>query len=416
MALPSDSDAPDRRPAICIVQPKIGVLTETFIDAHYRHLRPPVIRLACDPFPVHTENGRPLIFFLHPAFHRLPPKLFGIAAHRADAALARRLPNAVRCSALARHLRRRSVGVVLAEYGPTGVTMRPVCRAAGAPLVVHFHGYDAYMADVVERHRAGYATLFRDAAAIVAVSRHMRSRLIDLGAPPEKVVLNPYGIDVDRFSGARPERNPPIFLAVGRLVEKKAPQVTIQSFARVHAEHPSSRLLMVGDGPLADQCSKLVADLGIVNSVTLAGPRPHHEVAELMTRVRCFVQHSVRPASGDMEGTPLAVLEAMASGLPVVATRHGGIVDVVVDGETGFPVDEGDVSGMAATMSTLAADRHRAADLGAAGRTLVAREHSIVDRIGRLADLLERVIADSARGEESRSRPDRPEPAPRRSR
>jgi glycosyltransferase involved in cell wall biosynthesis len=255
------------------------------------------------------------------------------------------------------------------------------------------------MTNVVERHRDDYATLFREAAAIVAVSRHMRSRLIDLGAPPDKVMFNPYGIDVDRFSGARPERNPPVFLAVGRLVEKKAPQVTIRAFARVRAEHPSSRLLMVGGGPLTDQCADLVADLGIVDSVTLAGPRPHHEVAELMTQARCFVQHSVRPASGDMEGTPLAVLEAMASGLPVVATRHGGIVDVVVDGQTGLLVDEGDEDGMAAMMSMMANEPQTAAELGEVGKRLVAREYSIGYRVGRLESLLDRFIADRDHGE-----------------
>ena len=383
------------RPAICIVQPRVGVLTETFIEAHFRRLPPPVSRLECDPFPSHSDDGEPLFSFGHRVFHRLIGKLAGLNSDRSDRALARRLPRRWRNRVLARHLRRMGVGVVLAEYGPTGVAIREACLAARIPLVVHFHGYDAYKHTVLSDHRESYRLLFSDAAAVIAVSRHMQSHLIGLGAPAEKVRYNPYGIDVERFRGARPDLNREVFLAVGRFVEKKAPDLTIRAFSAVAENHPDVRLVMIGDGPLADLCKKLVASLDLSDKVKFSGELHHEEVAQYMTAARCLVQHSVTPASGDREGTPLAILEAMASGLPVVATRHGGIVDVVDEGTTGFLVDEGDFRAMARAMTQLVESRELAARFGAAGRKFLTREHTIEKRIGALDEILSHAACGS---------------------
>jgi glycosyltransferase involved in cell wall biosynthesis len=268
----------------------------------------------------------------------------------------------------------------------------PVCQLSKTPLVVHFHGYDAYMHDVVAANRSGYHRLFESASAVIAVSQHMRRHLIGLGAPSDKVVFNPYGIELEDFKGARPDRNPPIFLAVGRFVDKKGPQFTIRAFSKTASAVPGSQLIMVGDGPLLGSCSELVSRLGLDANVSLVGSRPHADVARLMAGSRCFVQHSVTPASGDMEGTPLAILEAMASGLPVVATRHGGILDVVREGISGFLVDERDVETMADAMLAIASDLKTAAAFGVAGRDIVMRNYSMEVSIGQLTAVLDEAI------------------------
>jgi glycosyltransferase involved in cell wall biosynthesis len=349
-----------------------------------------VFRLECDPFPLHGEGGRPLLFLGHPALHRLAGRLLGLDEQRADRALARRLGPRARQRALARELRRRSVGVVLAEYGPTAVAILPACRIAGLPLVAHFHGYDASMHDTLRTYELGYRQLFVDAAAVVAVSRQMRHALIALGCPEEKVVYNPYGIDLEAFAPGRPERRPPRFLAVGRFVEKKAPQLVLRAFALVAADCPEARLVMIGDGPLLERCGELASELGVSSSVDFTGALPPAHVARHMAGARCFVQHSVTPPSGDMEGTPLAVLEAMASALPVVASRHGGIPDVVVDGVTGFLVAERDIRGTAVAMRRLAEDPGLAARLGGAGRSRAEESHSVGMRVRLLDEVLQR--------------------------
>ena len=378
------------QPRTCIVQPRLGVLTETFIEAHRRYLPGAVLRLDCDPFPIISESGRPLISIFHPWIHRAMGRLLGLSSSRADGILARMVPARLRESILARHLRSQRIGVVLAEYGPTGVAVRRACKAARLPLVVHFHGYDAYQQETLNRYASDYRRLFNEASTIVAVSRHMCDQLIDLGATQEKVEFNPYGVDVDSISKAVPENAPPVFLAVGRFVAKKAPDVTIDAFARISARFPDARLEIIGDGPLRESCREQARHLGVEESVTFHGPLSHPEVGKAMTRVRCFVQHSVTAESGDMEGTPLAVLEAMAAGLPVVATRHGGIVDVVSNEETGLLVDEMDVEGMADAMARLINSPTTAARMGNAGRAFVLDNHSMETRIGVLAKILQR--------------------------
>jgi glycosyltransferase involved in cell wall biosynthesis len=366
------------------------VLTETFIEAHARHLPPPLFRLDCDPFPTHEENGRPLTSLGHASVHRAIGRLLGLDARRADRAFAHRLPLRLREASLTRFFRRRQIEVVLAEYGPTGVSVEGACATAGIPLVVHFHGYDAYHQPTLQRYLPEYLRLFDCACSVVAVSRHMRQRLVDMGAPPEKVVYNPYGIDVDAFSPTRPAEQPGVYLAVGRFVEKKAPDLTIRAFAELAATRADVRLVMIGDGPLQRPCEALANELNVGDRVDFLGPRPHTEVAREMALARCFVQHSVTAESGDMEGTPLAILEAMAAGLPVVSTRHGGILDVVSDGTTGLLVAEGDVHGMATAMDRLFVSPQLAAKMGEAGRRVIVAKYSMERSIAELAAILER--------------------------
>jgi glycosyltransferase involved in cell wall biosynthesis len=289
---------------------------------------------------------------------------------------------------LAVTLRRRKTDVVLAEYGPTGVAMMGPCEIAGVPLVVHFHGYDAYRYDLLEQYGMRYKTLFARCAAIIAVSEDMRRQLVDLGAPVQRVHHIVYGVDIDLFGECSPENNPPRFLAVGRFVDKKAPVLTLLAFTGVARSFPDAHLTMIGDGPLRAACEDLSRALGIGDRVSFPGVVDHAEVAREMARSRCFVQHSVRPRSGDSEGTPVAVLEASASGLPVVATRHAGIPDVVEDGVTGLLVAERDVDGMAEAMIELANDPDLAGRLGAAGRLRTEERNGLEISLGRLRDVV----------------------------
>ena len=263
------------------------------------------------------------------------------------------------------------------------------CRQLGIPLIVHFHGYDASVHEVLKENAETYPVMFRIAAAVIVVSRAMERKLISLGAPAEKVHYNPYGINCNDFAGAEPADSPPVFLAVGRFVEKKAPQLTLKAFASVLRSMPDARLRMIGDGPLLEECRELSDELTIANAVTFLGAQPHEAVREEMRAARCFVQHSVEAANGDCEGTPLGILEAGASGLPVVSTRHAGIPDVVIEGETGFLVDERDVDEMAKNMLRLAQDPELAGRLGRAARKRIESDFSERRSLGQLWTIIE---------------------------
>lgn len=282
---------------------------------------------------------------------------------------------------------------VLAEYGTTGVQTLEACKHLGIPLIVHFHGFDASQRSTLAENATTYPALFAEAAAIIAVSRVMQTQLVLLGAPPEKVHYNPCGVDCEEFKGADPAKVAPVFLAVGRFVEKKAPHLTLRAFAEVQRAAPDARLRMIGDGSLLSQCRTLAKELGIDQFVTFFGTQENSFVQGEMRKARCFVQHSMTGPSGDSEGTPVGVLEASASGLPVVSTRHGGIPDVVIDGETGLLVEENDVAGMAERMIRIATSPDLAGMLGQRGRKYIQKNFSSELSLGRLWSIIESAIA-----------------------
>ncbi len=288
---------------------------------------------------------------------------------------------------------RRRPAAVLAEFGPTAVRLVEPCRRAGLPLVAHFHGYDSSVRAVLDEYRDKYPKMFASAAAIIAVSKEMHATLLALGAPEEKLHYCPYGVDCDAFHPADAAMAPPIAVAVGRLVDKKAPHLTILAFSHVHRTNPEARLRIIGDGPLFGACQDLIAALGLTGAVTLLGQQPHDVIRTEMRQARCFVQHSLQAMNGDCEGTPNTVLEAGASGLPVVSTRHAGIPDVVIEGQTGFLVDERDITGMGHHWSRLMADPALAGQMGLAGRRHISAEFGIERRMAHLWAIIEGAIA-----------------------
>jgi colanic acid/amylovoran biosynthesis glycosyltransferase len=294
---------------------------------------------------------------------------------------------------IARLLKAKKIDVVLAEFGGMGVAVVDACELAGIPVVVHFHGVDAYGDDELKINAERYRAMFPRCAKVVAVSNHMVEQLKHLGCPNEKLVMNPYGVDVDSFKGAQPELNPPIFLSVGRFVEKKSPILTILAFHKVATQHPSAKLRMIGDGPLLEDAKMVSRVLGLSDRVEFLGVMNADEVMNEMQNARVFVQHSRRAQNGDCEGTPNSILEAASCWLPVVSTRHCGIVEAVVDGETGFLVDEGDAERMAEAMERLIAEEKLCSQLGEAARKHICENYNDNERLDCLRQILRDVLS-----------------------
>lgn len=285
---------------------------------------------------------------------------------------------------------------VLAEYGVSAVSVMDACRDASVPLVAHFHGWDAYSEYQIKLNGDNYKKLFKQASAVIAVSQHMRDQLLKLGANPEKTFYNSCGTEIAATIQANPQKAQKRFLMVGRLTEKKAPFLAILAFSQVLSQHPDARLDIVGDGSLRDPCIQLCKGLSITEQVVFYGVQTHDEVESHLKRARCFIQHSVRAIDGDHEGTPVAVLEAMGVGLPVVATRHGGIMDVVEDGNTGSLVDEFDVSGMAQAMIKYADNPELAQQIGINARKAVLANWTSEKSIERLWNIVEGTVKNES--------------------
>ncbi len=367
---------------IAVARPNSHALSETFIAAHVRLLDRVQLVLTDGELPTRVDGGSLLL-----PRDKVRRSFAWLKARSRGKDLRRLLQQRI-----ADLLQAQRIDVLLAEYGNCAHALIESCEQARVPLVAHFFGADAHK-DQWLRATGNYSALFKAAAALVVVSRTMEEHLLSLGAPAQKVHYIPCGIDVAKFTGADPALAPPYFLAVGRFVEKKAPMNTLKAFARVLHDQPLARLTMVGDGPLYAECQRFVSDNALASSVDLCGSRTPEDVLALVRRSRAFVQHSVVAPNHDREGKPVAILEAMAAGLPIVATRHGDISEMVAEGERGLLCDEGDVEGMAAHMIALAADPALAARMGKASQAYAHAHYQQAHRIGDLQHLLERTAA-----------------------
>jgi len=367
--------------SVCIATPYLPTFSETFICDHIERLPCKTIALYGE-WPLSSVDGRPIVPKAYRALARLIPPLAPI-----------------RDALLTSFLKKARVSVVLAEYGTTAIPLLKPCIRAGIPLVVHFHGYDAYNHDVLEQHLDDYRSLFKGAAAIIAGSHAMEDHLLEIGARRETLFYNPGGgVDLSQYEIADMSTDHPVFVAIARFVDKKAPQLTILAFAKVLQECPEAELIMIGEGPLLEACKQLANGLNVQSSIQFLGKQDRSQAAKVLKQARAFVQHSLTTTYGDSEGTAITILEAGAAGLPVVSTRHGGIKESVFHGETGFLVEERDVSKMAFYMTELAKNPEKAREMGRKAREHVGRNFSVELVMENLHAILQNAVRGAGRG------------------
>jgi colanic acid/amylovoran biosynthesis glycosyltransferase len=286
---------------------------------------------------------------------------------------------------------------VHAEFGRMGVLASRIASAA-RPLVCFMHAYDITSVPKNPVWHRRYTRLWRPEVTILTPSEFMRQKVIALGAVPDQVVVQPNGIDVQvwSYSDAAGRFDGKVsFLFVGRLVEKKGPRQLVEAFARMRALAPEidAELVLCGAGSLEGALREDIERLGLGAAVQLRGAVHSDEVRQAMMSAHIMVQHSVETASGDMEGLPVSLTEAAACGLPIIATRHSGIPEIVVDGVNGFLVPERDIEGMAGKMAALARDPSLWTAFGRAGRALVEHKFAGDAAIARYERLVaERVL------------------------
>lgn len=290
-----------------------------------------------------------------------------------------------------RLLRRHGVELIHAHFGPSGVEVLPIARRLGLPLIVTFHGFDVtrrpFEPDLGPRYRRGLAEVFDYASELLAVSEHLRGRLLDLGAPPEKVRVHYIGTP----SRPLPDHPPGHGITfVGRLVDGKGAGDLIEAVTQVPAEllaeHP---VRIVGDGPLRAELQEQARRRGA--PVEFLGRLPLADVHRVLDESAVFCAPSLTGATGGSEAFGIVYLEAAQHGLPTVAYRHGGVSEAVQDGVTGLLADEGDVAGLAERLTRLLADPALAQRLGAAGTRRVADEFDIRTRTAELETIYDRV-------------------------
>lgn len=280
--------------------------------------------------------------------------------------------------------------VALAHFGHTAVRILPLTRRLGVPLVAHFHGFDLSSSLRNNRwYRWSLQAALPSFASVVVVGTQQAEVVEDLGVPRDRIHLVPCGVPITEFDARpAPQDDEPIrFISLSRLVEQKGVDISLAAFALVAERRSEVHFDVVGDGPQRASLEAAVSRLGVGDRVTFHGDIAPDGVRELLRSAHVFVQHSIE-RGGWFEGFGVSVTEAAATALPVIVSRCGGLLDQVIDGETGLLVAQGDIAGMAAAMERLADEPELRERLGRSGRERAVAHFDTATQVRRLEDVL----------------------------
>jgi colanic acid/amylovoran biosynthesis glycosyltransferase len=276
--------------------------------------------------------------------------------------------------------------VVHCHFGPMGVIgtkLRDLGLLAG-PLITTFYGYDVTQT----RFQIGYPFLFKYGDLVIAISDKMRQQLIVLGCPPQKIIIHKLGIDLRPYGlGTFAQRDKICIITIARFVPKKGLEYGLQAIAELVKQGIDLKYIIVGDGPLRLTIERLIIELNLTPVVTLMGWQMHSEVIRILQQADILLSPSVTASDHDTEGTPVTIMEGMAAGLPIVATQHSGIPEIVIDGVSGYLVPERDAPALAQALNKLISAPEQRHQMGKAGRQFVEAHHNIDTLNNRLTEI-----------------------------
>nr|WP_318381074.1 colanic acid biosynthesis glycosyltransferase WcaL [uncultured Enterobacter sp.] len=241
--------------------------------------------------------------------------------------------------------------VFIAHFGPAGVTaakLRELGVISGKIATV-FHGIDVSHREVLNHYTPEYQQLFRRGDLMLPISDLWAGRLKNMGCPPEKIAVSRMGVDMSRFT-LRPVKTPGRSLqiiSVARLTEKKGLHVAIEACRLLKARGVDFHYRILGIGPWERRLRTLIEQFELDDVIEMPGFKPSHEVKAMLDDADVFLLPSVTGADGDMEGIPVALMEAMAVGIPVVSTVHSGIPELIDADRSGWLVPENDAQALA---------------------------------------------------------------------
>ena len=267
-------------------------------------------------------------------------------------------------------IREHRIGLVHAHFGTMAVLMEPVCREAGIPLLVTFHGFDVTAAPLRwPAYGEQVKRMLRGGAFVAAITKEMATRAMELGADPARVFQSYLGVPVKEFRFLdRSGRSGPVhFLHAGRLTAKKGVPDLVRAFARAFPIKAEAMLTIAGDGEEMDLVRASVKEVRPASDVRILGRVSDDTLDRLRREADVFVANCRTDEAGTREGLPIAIIEAASTGLPVLSTWHAGIPEAVENGVSGRLVLERDGVALAAALREMA-DRPRLLKWGRAGR------------------------------------------------
>ena len=262
-------------------------------------------------------------------------------------------------------------------------------RLLGVPFSFTCHAHDMFLEDHLLGHK------LTEASFAVTISDFNRRYLLERYGPESvaRLKIIHCGLLLEEFAFAPDGREEGLLLAVGRLDEVKGFEHLVEACAVLRDRGAAFRCEIVGDGELRDRIEEKVGQLGLVSRVRLLGALKQEQVRERLNRAAVFVLPSVVAANGNMDGIPVALMEAMAVGLPVVSTRVSGIPELVRSGENGLLGVPKDATALADLLGALLADRAERQRLAEQARRTIEEEFDVVREAGKLFDSFAEALA-----------------------
>ena len=286
--------------------------------------------------------------------------------------------------------------VFLVHFGYAGALankLRELGVLKGKQATV-FHGADISRRHILQEHKLDYVNLFRQSELMLPISHLWENKLIEMGCPPEKIHVTRMGIEPEKFNfQPRQAFHKPLrIVSVARLTEKKGLDVAVKASAILKQRGGQFQYTIIGNGDQDEMMRDFIAREGMEDCVSMPGFKPQEEIRRALSEADIFLLPSKTAADGDMEGIPVALMEAMAVGLPVVSTFHSGIPELIENNVSGWLVEEDDPEALAETLLKLSQGEVDVAPVVAAARHKVETEFNQHIAYGELAQILERLV------------------------
>jgi colanic acid/amylovoran biosynthesis glycosyltransferase len=281
-------------------------------------------------------------------------------------------------------------------FGHIAVHLLPLIRVWKHPSIVSFHGADVMVDMNKPAYREATLQMLNAVTLVLVRSESLRRAVVNLGCDPKKIEIQRTGIPLDEFpfrQRAIPTNGEWQFVQAGRLIEKKGLAVTLRAFSSFLKQHSNATLTIAGEGPLLSGLQKSARELGVADRVSFTGFVTQEQLREIYYRSHIFVHPSQTGRDGNQEGIPNSMLEAMATGLPVFGTEHGGIPEAIENGVTGVLVPERDDEALGRALLDTVQDPGLLSHIARAGVEAVRQNFDSAAQAQRLEDIYLRMIA-----------------------
>ncbi|HHT9136016.1 MAG TPA: glycosyltransferase [Candidatus Wunengus sp. YC60] len=293
-------------------------------------------------------------------------------------------------------LKQEQARLIHAHFGPQGVAMIPIKRWLKLPLITTFYGFDVTQLPREELWNKAYQRLFNEGDLFLVEGNNMKRALMGIGCPEEKISIEYIGVDIEKIhfkERVSPSDGRIVILFCGRFVEKKGLIYALQALNILIPKNQRIEFRIIGDGILRDNIGAFIHENNLSPYVCLLGYQTHRVFLEELEKAHIYIQPSATAQNGDSEGgAPTTLLEAQASGVPVLSTYHADIPEVVVNGKSGFLVPERDADALAERLGYLIDHPEEWPTMGREGRRHVEMNYNIHKEVEKLENIYDTLI------------------------